>query len=73
MKGYKFFVDSKIARISEVYARKKNISIDEAMTSFIGSATFRVLNDEKTGLYLEVLEYVYDMFIEEVEENINET
>jgi len=73
MKGYKFLVDSKIARISEAYANKKSISIDEAMKIFIGSATFRVLNDEKTGLYLEVLEYVYDMFLEEMGECIDET
>jgi len=73
MKGYKFLVDSKIARISEAYAARKNISIDEAMKLFLASITYRVLNDEETGLYLEVLEYVYDMFLDEMGEEYNGT
>ena len=72
MKGFKFLVDSKTARISETYANKKDISIDEAMKLFLSSATFRALNDEGTGLYLEVLEFVYDMFLDEMGEDINE-
>jgi len=68
MKGYSFLVDSKITRISEKYANKKGISVEKAMKLFLGSVTYRVLNDAETGLYLEVLEYVYDMFIEEMEE-----
>ena len=73
MKGYSFLVDSKIARISETYANRKGISIDEAMKLFLGSATYRVLNDAETGVYLEVFEFVYDMFAEEMGENLNET
>jgi len=70
---YNFLVDSKIARISDSYAKRKTISIDDAMKLFIGSATYRALSNKDTGLYLEVLEYVYDMFLEEMGENIDET
>jgi len=72
MKGFMFLVNSKTARISESYAIKKDISIDEAMKSFLSSTTYRVLNDEETGLYLEVLEFVYDMFLDEMGEDYNE-
>jgi hypothetical protein len=68
VKGFRFLVDSKSARICEEYALRKSISSDEAMKLFLGSATYRVLNDEETGTYLEVFEYVYDMFLEEMGE-----
>jgi hypothetical protein len=70
MKGYKFLVDSKTARISEIYSQKKEISVEEAMVLFIGSKTFKVLNNAETGIYLEVLEFVYDMFLEEMGDSI---
>jgi hypothetical protein len=70
MKGFNFLVDAKTARISESYALKQGISQDEAMKLFLGSSTYRVLNDERCGVYLEVFEYVYDMFLEEM--NISE-
>jgi len=38
------------------------------MEQFLGSATYRVLNDAETGIYLEVFEFVYDMFLEEMGE-----
>ena len=65
MKGFRFLVDSKTARISEIYAKKNGITIDEAMKIFLVSKTYRTLNSAETGLYLEVFEYVYDMFLEE--------
>jgi len=73
MKGFRFLVDSKAARISEAYAKKNGIAIDEAIKTFLGSATYRVLSDAETGVYLEVFEFVYDMFLEEMGEDISET
>ena len=70
MKGFKFLVDSKVARISEAFANRKGISQDEAMKLFMGSATYRTLNDAETGVYLEVFEFVYDMFLEELGEAV---
>ena len=70
MKGYRFLVDSKAARISEAFAKRKCISVDDAMKLFLGSATYRVLNDAETGVYLEVYEFVFDMFLEEMGEDI---
>ena len=68
MKGFSFLVDSKAARICEVYANRKDITIEEAMKIFFRSTTYRVLNDAETGVYLEVFEFVYDMFLEEMGE-----
>ena len=68
MKGCRFLVDSKATRICEDFARRKSISQDEATKIFLASATYRVLNDSETGVYLEVFEFVYDMFLEEMGE-----
>ena len=70
MKGFQFLVDSKTARISEAYAKRKGMSIDEAMRKFLASATYCVLNDVDTGVYLEVYEFVYDLFLEEMGEDL---
>ena len=70
MRGFGYLVDSKTARISEAYAKKKNISTAEAMVIFIDSATYQALMDKETGVFLEVFEFVYDLFIEEKGEQI---
>jgi len=67
MRGSSFLVDSKAVRICESYAAHKGISLEEAMKLFFCSATYRVLNNLETGVYLEVFEFVYDMFLEEME------
>jgi len=72
MKGFPFLVDSKAARISEAYAKRKGITVDDAMKKFLGSSTYRVLSDSETGIYLEVYEFVYDMFLEEIGEELDE-
>jgi len=66
MKGFNFLVNAKTARICEVYAKRQVLTTDDSMKIFLGSATFRALNDAETGLYLEVFEFVYDMFLEEM-------
>jgi len=66
VKGFRFLVDSKVARISEAYAHRKSISLDDAVALFLGSPTYRVLNNADTGVYLEVFEFVYDMFLEDM-------
>lgn len=66
MKGFQFLVDSKTTRICASYAQREGISVDAAMRVFLGSTVYRVLNDIETGLYLEVFEFVYDMFLEEM-------
>ena len=68
MKGFRFLVDSKCVRISEAYALEKNIPVYDAIKLFFSSVTYRLLNNEQTGIYLEVFECVYDMFLEEIGE-----
>ena len=53
-------------------ANKKSISVDDAMKIFLGSKTYHVLNDVETGLYLEVYEFVLDMFLDEMGEDYEE-
>ena len=65
MRGFRYLVDSKTTRISETYAKARALSNEDAMKAFLASATYRALNEVETGLYLEVFEYVYDMFLEE--------
>ena len=72
MKGFPFLVDSKAARISEAYSTRKGMSVDDAIKLFLASSTYRALGNAETGLYLEVLEFVYDMFLEEMGEDLDE-
>ena len=68
MKGFTTLTECKVARISEQYAKRKNISTDNAMRIFLASNTYEILSDIETGVYLEVFEFVYDMFLEELGE-----
>jgi hypothetical protein len=68
MKGFDFLVDTKITQISVKYAKKKKVSNDTAMEIFLASMTYQLLDDSETGLYLEVVEYVYDEFLKEIGE-----
>jgi hypothetical protein len=65
IKGFELLVDTKVTRVSETYAKRENISIEEAMRLFYASKTYEVLNDDETGLFLEMFEYVYDTFLYE--------
>ena len=68
MKCFRYLVDSKAARISEAYAQRKAVPTEAAIEQFLGSSTYRALSDAETGMYLEVFEFVYDMFLEEMGE-----
>jgi len=66
MKDYKVIVTTDIARISVEYAKKMNITEDDALRNFLGSATYRALLNEETGLCYEMFEAIYEMFLEEM-------
>ena len=72
MKNPQIVIDCKITRISQAYAKKKKIHTDEALRQFLNSTTYKILIDVETGLYLEMFEYVYEMFLEEKGEFIDE-
>ena len=72
MIGQQFITESKIAQISQEYAKKKKISTDNAMRKFLNSTTYEILTDPETGLYLEMFEYVYEMFLKEKGELLDE-
>ena len=64
----KVIVATDAARVSVEYANKMNVSRDEALQIFFGSATYRALIDVETGLCFEMFEAIYDMFLEEMGE-----
>ena len=65
MRGSGSLIDLKVARTGQTYAEKNNITVDIALEEFLGSVTYQALVDLETGLYLEVFEFVYDLFLEE--------
>lgn len=52
--------------IVDMLAIDQNIEYDEAMNKFYNSEVFEKLQDKETGLYLESSEYIYDLFIDEM-------
>lgn len=64
MKSIGYSTDSKVACISKVYVKIKNISRAEAMSTFLVSATYQALVDEETRLCLEVFKPVCNSFLE---------
>jgi|GEM_PF-1203440 len=64
----RFIITTDVARASVEYARQKNISKDEALRIFLGSATYRALSDTETGLCYEMFEAIYELFLEEMGE-----
>jgi len=68
MKDHKAIIAADIARLSVEYAKKANISEDEALQRFLGSATYRALVNVETGLCYEMFEAIYEMFLEDMVE-----
>jgi len=66
MKDPKVHITTDITRISYEYAKRMNISEDEAMRLFLGSATYRSLINVETGLCYEMFDAIYEMFTEEM-------
>jgi len=66
MKDTKVIITIDIARISADYAKKVNITEDEALQIVFGSATYRALLNIETGLCYEMYEAIYEMFLEEM-------
>jgi len=66
LKDYKVTVATDVARLCVTYAKKMNISEDEALRIFLGSATYRALINVETGLCYEMHNAIYEMFLEEM-------
>ena len=69
MKNPKTIIDSDITQISSRYAKLKNITTDKALELFFISKTYKTLVNIETGLCYEMTDYIYDMFLEEMEES----
>ena len=66
MKDHKTIVATDVARVSVDYAKKTNITEDEALMIFLNSTTYRALINVKTGLCYEMYDVIYEMFLEEM-------
>ena len=66
MKDCKVIIATDVTRVSTGYAKKMKITEDEAMRIFLASATYRALINVETGLCFEMFEAIYDMFLEEM-------
>ena len=67
MKDYKVIAATDVARVSVEYAKKMKISEDDAIRVFLGSATYRALINVETGLCYEMFDAIYEMFLEEMD------
>jgi len=67
MKDPKVIIATDVSRVAVDYAKKMDISTDEAMRIFISSTTYRALINIDTGLCFEMYNAIYDMFIEEMD------
>ena len=67
MKDPKIIIDSDITQISSRYAEYKNIVSDKALELFFGSKIYKTLINIETGLCYEMTDYIYEMFLEEME------
>ena len=61
-------INADITQLATRYGQLKNISLDDALRAVIRSRTYAILTNPDTGLCFEMTDYVYDMFLEEVEE-----
>jgi len=64
-----FCIDALTARISEEYAKKNGLSNTEALQFFMSTKTYELLINPKSYLYLESMEYVFDMLDAELSED----
>jgi len=66
MKDHKTIIATDVTRISVEYAKRRDLSEDEALRIFLGSATYKALINIETGLCYEMFDAIYDMFLEEM-------
>ena len=54
-------IDALAADVADKFAQESHITITEALQAFMQTKTYSLLLDEKSLLYLESAEYIYDM------------
>jgi len=54
-------IDSVAADIADIIYKEKGGTITEALQTFMRTKTYELLYNERSMLYLESTEYVYDM------------
>jgi hypothetical protein len=57
----KICIDALTADVADKLARESDITTTAALQVFMGTKTYALLFDEKSLLYLESAEYIFDM------------
>jgi len=66
----RYSIDTMTAEVVEKLALNNNIALTDALKQFMKTKTFDLLCDAESFLYLESVEYVYDMLDAEKEGDI---
>jgi hypothetical protein len=66
MKNLDTIITADITRVTTAFAKRADITRDEAMRAFFSSASYRALCKPETGLCYEMTEAIYEMFLEEM-------
>ena len=66
----RYSIDTMTAEVVEKLALNNNIALTDALKQFMKTKTFDLLCDAESFLYLESVEYVYDMLDAEIEGDI---
>ena len=66
----RYSIDTLAAEVVEKYALNNDMNLTDALKLFMKTKTFDLLCDPESFLYLESVEYVYDMLEAELEEDM---
>jgi len=66
----RYSIDTLAAEVVEKYAINNDMNLTDALKLFMKTKTFDLLCDPESFLYLESVEYVYDMLEAELEEDM---
>jgi len=65
-----YSIDTLTAEVVEMYALNNDIKLTDALKLFMKTKTFDLLCDSESFLFLESVEYVYDMLEAEKENDM---
>jgi hypothetical protein len=66
----RYSIDTLTAEVVEKYALDNNLTLTDALKKFMKTKTFDLLCDSESFLFLESVEYVYDMLDAELKGDI---
>ena len=65
-------IKRKVARVVQELSTSEGIRPEQVLTEFMGSKTYELLNDNESLLCLESINYILDMYQDELDKNWDE-